>query len=351
MVWGDGNNGDFEMLQDISASAIGDLVAVIELFNEVNGTDYDGIILPTETVIFSSEQAKLITNKNPTNSPDIRYKVSAAMAADYMEAVNRGDTETEQMMVDEAAKAAGFDSPKLYHGTTSFGFTRFNPALSNDKIAIFATNSKAIAQTYSGGNAEKTRVSERSGITPEQLETAKPETILKLLQDNVSKNIEMVSEREHNRFVEENREKVRSAVKQAENLAAKWGINKNSKEILRQIVSSLKAMETANNRSDLELAEADFRSAKNTLQYKDGGTFAELSKRITKDVDSAYKMLSYYLDTALYRQSGENAKLFNSSELYKKLFNGVYELYANPGKQFVFDVNGANVRDAIRNLR
>ena len=69
-VWG---KGDFEMLQDVSASAIGDLVAAVELFNSINGTDYDGLILPTETVIFQSEQAKLTSNKTPTSNPDIRY--------------------------------------------------------------------------------------------------------------------------------------------------------------------------------------------------------------------------------------------------------------------------------------
>ena len=71
-IWG---KGDFEMLQDVSASAIGDLVAAVELFNEVNGTNYDGIVLPTETVIFNSEQAKLTTNKKPTSSPDMRFSL------------------------------------------------------------------------------------------------------------------------------------------------------------------------------------------------------------------------------------------------------------------------------------
>ena len=68
LVWG---KGDFEMLQDVSASAIGDLVAAVELFNSINGTDYDGLILPTETVIFQSEQAKLTSNKTPTSNPNI----------------------------------------------------------------------------------------------------------------------------------------------------------------------------------------------------------------------------------------------------------------------------------------
>ena len=71
-VWG---KGDFEMLQDVNASAIGDLVAAVELFNEVNGTNYDGIVLPTETVTFNSEQAKLASNLNPTKDKDIRFQM------------------------------------------------------------------------------------------------------------------------------------------------------------------------------------------------------------------------------------------------------------------------------------
>ena len=68
--------GDFEMLQDISATAIGDLVEAIELFNEVNDTNYDGIITPTETVAFYSNQIKSATDNIGTfdsNNPDIRY--------------------------------------------------------------------------------------------------------------------------------------------------------------------------------------------------------------------------------------------------------------------------------------
>lgn len=71
-VWG---KGDYEMIQDINAGAIGDLVAAIELFNEVNGTNYDGIILPTETITFKSEQAKLTSNKTPTEHEDIRFSM------------------------------------------------------------------------------------------------------------------------------------------------------------------------------------------------------------------------------------------------------------------------------------
>ena len=66
---------DFLMLNDVSQTAIGDLVEAVELFNEVNNTDYDGIMLDTETVTFNSEQAKLTSNEKPTSNPDTRFSL------------------------------------------------------------------------------------------------------------------------------------------------------------------------------------------------------------------------------------------------------------------------------------
>lgn len=71
-VWG---KDDFAMLQDINAGAIGDLVAAVELFNEVNSTTYDGIVLPNETVTFNSEQSKFTSNLNPTEDKDTRFSM------------------------------------------------------------------------------------------------------------------------------------------------------------------------------------------------------------------------------------------------------------------------------------
>ena len=69
---------DFLMLNDVSQTAIGDMVAAVELFNEVNGTSYDGLIMDTETVAFRSEQIKNVDNKKPTGDPDIRYQLKSA---------------------------------------------------------------------------------------------------------------------------------------------------------------------------------------------------------------------------------------------------------------------------------
>lgn len=69
---------DFGVLSDINATCIGDLVAASELFNEVNGTSIDGIVTPTETVAFRSDQIKETDNKNPTSNPDTRFQKFSA---------------------------------------------------------------------------------------------------------------------------------------------------------------------------------------------------------------------------------------------------------------------------------
>lgn len=65
------NDTDFKILRDINASSYGNFAELIELFNKLNGTNYDGIISATETVVFKPNQIKLVSNENPTNSDSI----------------------------------------------------------------------------------------------------------------------------------------------------------------------------------------------------------------------------------------------------------------------------------------
>lgn len=72
-------------------------------------------VAPADTTISHS-----VTEVNP-NDEDVtkmQYSVSETEDTDYMSAVERGDTEAAQRMVDEAAKRAGY-TIKAYHGTTN----------------------------------------------------------------------------------------------------------------------------------------------------------------------------------------------------------------------------------------
>lgn len=107
-------------------------------FLQENGYDYDGLVLDEGAtggygedvkyrgkayVVFSPEQVKNIDNIAPTNDPDIRF--SLAIDSDYISAVERGDTDSAQKMVYEAARNAGY-TIKAYHGTPNTEFTVFD---------------------------------------------------------------------------------------------------------------------------------------------------------------------------------------------------------------------------------
>ena len=104
---------DYGKLFDISTTAVGDLVKTTELFNELNGTTYDGFILPTETVVFNSNQIKKVDNINPTSNPDVRYSISSKYTNDLKDIMKkygslqmRYSQEVDQVLSDIAKEIA-----------------------------------------------------------------------------------------------------------------------------------------------------------------------------------------------------------------------------------------------------
>lgn len=74
-------NDAFSVIQDINATAIGDFAEAIALFNKVNKTSYDGIVTPTETVVYEPIQIKSATDNIGTfdsNNDDIRFSSKRA---------------------------------------------------------------------------------------------------------------------------------------------------------------------------------------------------------------------------------------------------------------------------------
>ena len=113
------------------------------------------------------------------NEREENYSVSETERDEtYRSAVESGDMETAQKMVEEAAKAAGYDSPMLYHGTKTFGFTEFDLAKMDDKRSIFATSKQEVAQTYSGAPGTR-RISE----TARNIEAMNPKETVDALND------------------------------------------------------------------------------------------------------------------------------------------------------------------------
>ncbi len=141
---------DFDVLQDISATAIGDLVAATELFNEVNGTQFDGFILPTEMVVFDSTQIKSATDNIGTfdgSNPNVKFSLSTPVEQEK-NLVAIHNLSEEKLL--KTLKLGGLPMPSIAVAKAEQGHDTFGTiSLVMDKSAIDPKRSTA-NEVYSG---------------------------------------------------------------------------------------------------------------------------------------------------------------------------------------------------------
>lgn len=107
----------------------------------------------SDTIVPQSERS-VNTNSMQNSEKDAKNQYSLRKSSDteYAELAKDPEKNAARLnaMVEAAAKEAGYDSPLLYHGTQSFGFTNFDLSKMDDGRSIFLTSSPEIASTYSG---------------------------------------------------------------------------------------------------------------------------------------------------------------------------------------------------------
>ena len=105
----------------------------------------------TVAIAFDSNQIKSVANEKPTGNADIRYSLSDPKTeTNYNEAVERGDTETTQKIVEDVAKESGY-AIRAYHGTSRGDRVGnvFLPERATSGPMAFFTDNKEIAEGYS----------------------------------------------------------------------------------------------------------------------------------------------------------------------------------------------------------
>lgn len=130
-------------------------ISIRDLFSKINTKDrYFLKYIPNQ--FLNEEQIEAKTRALAEDR--VKYSKRQYSLSDsdtkYIDAVNRGDNATAQMLVNESAEKAGY-TDVLYHGTKQFGFTEFDASKSDDKISFFVAGSDDIAQTYSGKYGSK----------------------------------------------------------------------------------------------------------------------------------------------------------------------------------------------------
>lgn len=119
VVWTIGKNryGSTTAERDMIETLLEDYKSGVPLWNAYEKGEI--ILSPNEAAII-----KAVIKENENQQPRIRFsKVSdeqAQLDADYLDAVNRGDMEKAQKMVNEAAEAAGYSTDSSYQGTSAF---------------------------------------------------------------------------------------------------------------------------------------------------------------------------------------------------------------------------------------
>lgn len=111
----------------------------------------------TRNYVIFDENLVRILEENGEPMPAQTFSVSPItpeMDREYLAAVEAGDMEKAQRMVDDAAKMAGYDSPKVYHGTNQ-EFDTFDPSRRTAGTAdyaegfIFFSDAESVADEYS----------------------------------------------------------------------------------------------------------------------------------------------------------------------------------------------------------
>jgi len=315
-------------------------------------TDYEGIkdilVDEFEKLNKKNEHRDEVVDKivDEWKRKDIRHSITPEMDSAYMSAVNSGNMEEAQRLVDEAAKSAGWDTPKLHHGSPSFGFTTFD--LSKGEGIIFATNNRRTAETYSG-ETDRDIISDTSKINVDDLYGEKLLDAAKKYTGRYS-DYRLMTGSEKEDILEEDREEAFATAKDVENFISenKDSFDGEKLDLANRIVDAINRIGMAWNDDDAQSAFEDYWNADYDLMWMDesiqkeiiqviGPSHVEILKKRIGDMLYAGDL--YARGDSTYQYVFDNQLAL---ELDAALHRGIYGLYGRSDNQLVIDANGAN---------
>lgn len=229
------------------------------------------------------------------NTPSVsqfRFSASAQPTKEdqrYLEAVERGDVETVQRMVDDAATMAGY-TVDAYHGTQQFGFTEFLREKSDNGGAFYFTNEKSVARTYAGSTAEVREIVENAGREEQtrRIEIAK-------------KKKQSVIDRIKNKTIDEVAEELKKERNKEEGLYVESAEAVDPREEVGKLAKWV-AQTAADNAE--ETAPETVEMAKRLEENVESGDYEE-AKKIAREVRKAWYEAMYAEGSALDYEDAE----------------------------------------------
>ena len=283
---------------------------------------------------------------NEVSKPEKRFSLTRAND-EYMKAVESGNVEEQQRLVDEAAENAGYDSSiLLHHGTSKFGFTKIDVAESDDGISFFATDKFDTAASYipyyenSDAYDGIREIGKRTGKNRKVLTAdSSIEDFLKYLKGvypEEYRDARVITKEERYKFAEWY---VSDAVKQAKRLL-QYSIPKNVEDLVNMVI------ESEDNKSQWESIARAYGSFKDIPEITYNGMYFNEASDIWHNLQDRIRLLNIDLtkDLAIVNELPKSKEeLLYSYEQFTGGENvGIYGLYAKHEGQLVIRGGGSN---------
>lgn len=277
---------------------------------------------------------------------DVRFSLTRAND-EYMKAVESGNVEEQQRLVDEAAENAGYDSSiLLHHGTSKFGFTKIDVAESDDGISFFATDKLDTAASYipyyENGDAYDgiREIGKRTGKNRKVLTAdSSIEDFLKYLKGvypEEYRDARVITKEERYKFAEWD---VSDAVKQAKRLL-QYSIPKNVEDLVNMVI------ESEDNKSQWEGIARAYGSFKDIPEITYNGRYFNDASNIWYNLQDRIRLLNIHLtqDLAIVNELPKSKEelLYSYEQLTGGENVGIYGLYAKHEGQLVIRGGGSN---------
>ena len=228
--------------------------------------------------------------------------------SEYMAAVNSGDVETAQRLVDEAAKEAGYTN-HLYHGTDAFGFTVIdNNAPGADGYSFWASDREDTAGTYTQNNALR-KIEKKVEAFGEEQEKAL-EDVERRIREGVDHFRDLIDEYVDEWYFGQDYDAHKYLVKEIEKANHEAGYGDGVYDLLDEVV----------------WAAYDGNEGRFLDEYSDFDDWKDNSEEAKEIYDTIVD-----LETLRYSQWELGAK---------GIKGGIYDLYANTDNLFEYDAHG-----------
>lgn len=262
----------------------------------------------------------------------------------YMKAVEEGNEELMNAMVQEAARRNGYTTPKLYHGTEGFGFTEFD--LERGEGTVFSTPNKELAEAYS---KERPSRKIKDKVNYEALKKLHGQQLLQEAKKQLKgyEDYGLLTEEEKVQATQKAKDVFFGHINNFENFIKKNALNEEQKNKATDLVKSLRKIAEAESSYDAFELWMDYNGKARTITNGNDSMMKKMLSDETYDeiLKAHDTLLKTWYDGDIYASKENLNEIKQDRDIYWDLVDelsmGIYELYGKPGRQLTIEGDGS----------